>query len=356
MLVIKRFSERKKVFRERKRTEKFVQRGLFFSWEWCSIYRQENTMVTVGGPGGPIYIWGPPGLSKGLRRLTFPFLSFSGEGLSGIEGSRSSFEDSFGAAQEGDVVAKFSKSEFWLQEVHFLGHVVNSNGVHVDPSKIEVVKTWKVPKTPSEIRSFKGLAEESEVRMGREARRGFSDDNLCNASILSLPVEPGDFIHEKNYTTQDLELGAVVFALKTWRHYLYGTKSVIYTDYKSLEHIFDQKELNMRQRRWIELFSDYECEIHYNQGNANVVANALSRKERVKPRRVRAMSKTIQFGVKDKILTTQRSGYQQKDRKPSQNDKTEHGMEKTVQNQGQSPKKPKSESIQKNQQSNRSRN
>ncbi|GJS77587.1 putative reverse transcriptase domain-containing protein [Tanacetum coccineum] len=75
--------------------------------------------------------------------------------------------------------------------------------------------------------------------------------------------------HEKNYTTHDLELGAVVFALKTWRHYLYGTKSVIYTDHKSLQHIFDQKELNMRQRRWIELFSDYECEIRYHPGKAN---------------------------------------------------------------------------------------
>ncbi|GJX30632.1 putative ribonuclease H-like domain-containing protein [Tanacetum coccineum] len=100
-------------------------------------------------------------------------------------------------------------------------------------------------------------------------------------------------IHEKNYTTHDLELGAVVFALKTWRHYLYGIKSVIYTDHKSLQHIFNQKELNMRQRRWIELFSDYECEIRYHPRKANVVADALSRKERVKPRRVRAMSMTI---------------------------------------------------------------
>ncbi|GJS08962.1 reverse transcriptase domain-containing protein [Tanacetum coccineum] len=87
-------------------------------------------------------------------------------------------------------------------------------------------------------------------------------------------------IHEENYTTHDLELGAVVFALKIWRHYLYGTKSVIYTDHKSLQHIFSQKELNMRQRRWIELFSDYDCEIRYHPGKANVVADALSRKER----------------------------------------------------------------------------
>nr|GEX32553.1 hypothetical protein [Tanacetum cinerariifolium] len=88
-------------------------------------------------------------------------------------------------------------------------------------------------------------------------------------------------IQEKNYTTHDLELGAIVFALKIWRHYLYGTKSVIYTDHKSLQHIFDQKELNMRQRRWLELFSDYEIKFH--PGKANVVADALSRKERVKP-------------------------------------------------------------------------
>ncbi|GJX22113.1 putative reverse transcriptase domain-containing protein [Tanacetum coccineum] len=71
-------------------------------------------------------------------------------------------------------------------------------------------------------------------------------------------------IHEKNYTTHDLELGAVVFALKTWRHYLYGMKSVIYTDHKSPHHIFDQKELNMRQRRWIKLFSDFDSEISYH--------------------------------------------------------------------------------------------
>ncbi|GJW82217.1 putative reverse transcriptase domain-containing protein [Tanacetum coccineum] len=116
-------------------------------------------------------------------------------------------------------------------------------------------------------------------------------------------------IHEKNYTTHDLELGAVVFALKTWRHYLYGTKSVIYTDHKSLQHIFDQKELNMRQRRWIELFSDYECEIRYHPGKANVVADALSRKERVKPRRVRAMAMTIQSRVKEMILAAQSEAF-----------------------------------------------
>ncbi|GJV10744.1 putative reverse transcriptase domain-containing protein [Tanacetum coccineum] len=112
-------------------------------------------------------------------------------------------------------------------------------------------------------------------------------------------------IHEKNYTTYVLELGAVVFALKTWRHYLYRTKSVIYTDHKSLQHIFDQKELNMRQQRWIKLFSDYDCEIRCHPLKVNVVANVLRRKERVKPRRVQEMYMTIQSSVKDNILVAQ---------------------------------------------------
>ncbi|GJT42987.1 putative reverse transcriptase domain-containing protein [Tanacetum coccineum] len=179
------------------------------------------------------------------------------------------------------LYAKFSKCEFWLQEVHFLRHVVNHYVIHVDPSKIEAVKSWKAPTTPSK-------------------------DNLCNAPILTLSDRVEDFVvyydassqglgcvlmqrdkviayaskqlkrHERNYTTHDLELGAVVFALKIWRHYLYGTKSIIYTDHKSLRHIFDQKELNMHQRRWLELFSDYECEIKYHPGKANVVADALT--------------------------------------------------------------------------------
>nr|GEV86623.1 putative reverse transcriptase domain-containing protein [Tanacetum cinerariifolium] len=113
-------------------------------------------------------------------------------------------------------------------------------------------------------------------------------------------------IHEKNYTTHDLELGAVVFAFKIWRHYLYGTKSFIYMDHKSLQHIFSQKELNMRQRRWIKLFSDYDCEICYHPSKANVVADALSRKERVKPKRVRAMNMILQSSIKGRILAAQK--------------------------------------------------
>ncbi|GKF19190.1 putative reverse transcriptase domain-containing protein [Tanacetum coccineum] len=90
-------------------------------------------------------------------------------------------------------------------------------------------------------------------------------------------------IHEKNYTIHDLELEAVVFALKMWRHYLYDTKCVVFTDHNSLQPILDQKELNMRQHRWLELLSDYDCKIHYHPGKANMVADALSQKERNKP-------------------------------------------------------------------------
>ncbi|GJW49674.1 putative reverse transcriptase domain-containing protein [Tanacetum coccineum] len=89
--------------------------------------------------------------------------------------------------------------------------------------------------------------------------------------------------HEENYTTHDLELAAVVFALKIWRHYLYGTKCTVFTDHKSLQHILDQKELNIRQRLWLELLADYDCEIRYHLGKANVVADVLSQEERIKP-------------------------------------------------------------------------
>ncbi|GKB26379.1 putative reverse transcriptase domain-containing protein [Tanacetum coccineum] len=112
-------------------------------------------------------------------------------------------------------------------------------------------------------------------------------------------------IHEKNYTTHDLELGSVVFALKIWRNYLYRTKYTVFTDHKSLQLILDQKELNMRQRRWLELLSDYDCGICYHPGKANVVANALSRKEQIEPLRVRALLMTIGLDLPERILEAQ---------------------------------------------------
>ena len=84
--------------------------------------------------------------------------------------------------------------------------------------------------------------------------------------------------HEKNYPTHDLELAKIVFALKIWRHYLYGEKCFIYTDHKSLKYLPSQQELNLRQRRWMELIKDYDCVIDYHSGKANLVADALSRK------------------------------------------------------------------------------
>ncbi|GJS27624.1 putative reverse transcriptase domain-containing protein [Tanacetum coccineum] len=148
------------------------------------------------------------------------------------------------------LYAKFSKCEFWLQEVHFLGHVVNHNGIHVDPGKIEAVKNCKAPTTPSEIRSFLGL-------VGRRFQT--LKDNLCNAPILSLP---------DGYSCKEA-------------------------------------------RRWIELFNDYECEIRYHLCKGNVVADALSRKERVKPKRVQVMAMIIQIGVKRMILASKSEAFKQ---------------------------------------------
>nr|GEV27968.1 retrovirus-related Pol polyprotein from transposon 17.6 [Tanacetum cinerariifolium] len=161
------------------------------------------------------------------------------------------------------LFAKFSKYELWLQEVRFLEYVVNNDDIYVDSSYYRrfIANFPKIakPLTPLTQKNRKGkvIAYESQQLK----------------------------IRKKNYTTHDFKMGAVVFAFKTWRHYFYRTKSIIYTDHKSLQYIFDQKELNMQQRRWIELFSDYDCEIRYHPGKANVVADALSRKETVKPRR-----------------------------------------------------------------------
>jgi hypothetical protein len=86
--------------------------------------------------------------------------------------------------------------------------------------------------------------------------------------------------HEVNYPVHDLELAAVLFALRVWRHYLYGSRVQIFTNHKSLKYLMSQKELNMRQRRWVELIKDYDCIIDYHPGKANVVAYALSRKDK----------------------------------------------------------------------------
>ncbi|KAI3732508.1 hypothetical protein L1987_63713 [Smallanthus sonchifolius] len=221
------------------------------------------------------------------------------------------------------LYAKFSKCEFWIREVQFLGHVVNEKGIHVDSSKIEAIKNWAAPTTPTEVRQFLGLAgyyrrfiegfskiaqpltaltQKGKVyNWGDNQEPGLCLDATRKGNRIRVTSIKGS--REKNYTTHDLELGAVVFALKIWRHYLYGTKCTIYTDHKSLQHIFEQ-ELNMRQRRWVEILNDYDCVIRYHPGKANVVADALSRKE-TKPKRVRALQLTIHPGLPDKIRSAQ---------------------------------------------------
>nr|GEV89013.1 putative reverse transcriptase domain-containing protein [Tanacetum cinerariifolium] len=212
-----------------------------------------------------------------------------------------------------ELYAKFSKCELWISRVHFLGHVIDCRGF----SKITKSMTKL---TQKDVKFDWGNKQEAA--------------KLCSAPILALPEGSKDFVvycdasiqslgavlmqrekviayasrqlkvHEKNYTTHDLELGTVVFALKIWKHYLYGTKCTVFTDHKSLQHILDQKELNMRQRRWLELLSDYDCEIRYHLGKANVVADALSRKERV-PLRVQALVMTIGLDLPKQILKAQ---------------------------------------------------
>ena len=107
---------------------------------------------------------------------------------------------------------------------------------------------------------------------------------------------------ERNYPTHDMELAAVIFALKIWRHYLYGKEFEVYSDHKSLKYIFTQRDLNMRQRRWMEFLEDYDFTLHYHHGKANVVADALSRKSRgalasIASREWRMLEAVGQFGL-----------------------------------------------------------
>ncbi|GJV23379.1 putative reverse transcriptase domain-containing protein [Tanacetum coccineum] len=165
------------------------------------------------------------------------------------------------------LYAKFSKCEFWILKVHFLGHVIDSRGrERVLVNKEEVVSCANSGTTKRKRRlcghcdaSHKDLGV---VLMQREKVIAYASRQLK--------------VHEKNYTTHDLELRSVVFALKIWRHYLYGTRCTVFTDHKSLQHILDQKELNMRQHRWLKLLSGYDCDIRYHPGKANIVADALS--------------------------------------------------------------------------------
>ncbi|GKE48586.1 putative reverse transcriptase domain-containing protein, partial [Tanacetum coccineum] len=186
------------------------------------------------------------------------------------------------------LYAKFSKCEFWIPKVQFLGLAGYYRRFIEGFSKIAKSMTKLTQKG---IKFDWGEKEENAFQLIKQ--------KLCSAPILALPEGSEYFvvywdashkglcavlmlrekviayasrqlkIHEKNYTTHDLELGSVVFALKIWRHYLYGTRCTVFTDHKSLQHILDQKELNMRQCRWLELLSHYDCDIRYHPGKAN---------------------------------------------------------------------------------------
>ncbi|RVX00153.1 Retrovirus-related Pol polyprotein from transposon 17.6 [Vitis vinifera] len=207
--------------------------------------------------------------------------------------------------RDKQLYAKLKKCEFWLDRISFLGHVVSIDGISVDPGKVDVVANWRRPSTVTEIQSFLGLAGYyrrfiegfSKIALPltkltqKRVKFEWSDDCECSfqelknrlvsAPILTIPSGSGGFVlkpYERNYPTHDLELAVVVFALKIWRHFLFGETCEIFTDHKSLKYLFSQKELNMRQRRWIELLKDYDCIIQYHPGKANVVADALNRK------------------------------------------------------------------------------
>ncbi|GKE47529.1 putative reverse transcriptase domain-containing protein [Tanacetum coccineum] len=189
-----------------------------------------------------------------------------------------------------ELYAKFSKCEFWLPKVQFHGHVIDSQGIHVDPAKIESIKDWASPKTPTEIQQFLGLVgyyrrfikgfltmakpmtklTQKKVKFiwgdKQEAAFQLLRQKLCSAPILALPEGSEDFIAYCDASIKGL--GVVLM--------------------KREKHILNQKEFNMRQRRWLELLNDYDCEIHYHPGKANVIADALSRKERIKPLRTEA--------------------------------------------------------------------
>ncbi|GJV15973.1 putative reverse transcriptase domain-containing protein [Tanacetum coccineum] len=154
------------------------------------------------------------------------------------------------------LYTKFSKCDFWLLKVQFLSHVINSEGIHVDPAKIESIKDWASPKTPSEIRQFLGLAEKA------EAAFQLLKQKLCSALILALPEGSGDFVVYCDASHKGL--GAVL--MQKGIVIAYASRQL-----KSLQHNLDQKDLNMRQRRWLELLSDYDCEIRYHPGKANVI-------------------------------------------------------------------------------------
>jgi hypothetical protein len=232
--------------------------------------------------------------------------------------------------RENRLYAKLSKCEFWMKQVAFLGHVISKGGISMDPSKVQDVLSWNTPTSVDDIRSFLGLVgyyqrfiegfskKSKPMTELLEKDKKFEWTPACEASFQELKkrlttapilvmsdmeksfsiycdvsgqglgcvlVQYGHVVayasrqlrkHEAHYPTYDLELAAIVHALKIWRRYLMGKRCELYTDHKSLKYIFTQSDLNLRKRRWLELIKDYDLRINYHPGKANVVAEALS--------------------------------------------------------------------------------
>ncbi|XXG76914.1 hypothetical protein AAC387_Pa08g1175 [Persea americana] len=214
--------------------------------------------------------------------------------------------------RDNQLYAKLRKCEFWLEQVAFLGHIISKEGLAVDPANIDAIIKGERPKNATEIESFLGLPgyyirfvqgfSSISAPLTKLTRKNvpFVWNEKCEASfeelkgkltlapILTLPSSSGGFVvytdasnvglgcvlmqngkviaygsrqlkeHEKDYATHDLELATVVFALKMWRHYVYGEKFKVRSDHRSLQYLFSQKELNMRQRRWMAYVKDYD--------------------------------------------------------------------------------------------------
>ncbi|KAA3488091.1 reverse transcriptase [Gossypium australe] len=190
-----------------------------------------------------------------------------------------------------------------VHRLSFLGHIVSASGIRVDPSKISDILDWKPPRNVSEVRSFLGLAgyyrrfKDAIFEWSDKCQKSFDQLKtlLTEALVLVQPESGKEFVvysdaslnglgcvlmqeGKVNYPTHDLELAAVVFALKIWCHYLYCEKCHVFSDHKSLKYLMTQKDLSLHQRRWLELLKYYELVIDYHPGKANVVADALSRK------------------------------------------------------------------------------
>jgi hypothetical protein len=234
--------------------------------------------------------------------------------------------------RENQLYAKLNKCEFWLNGVPFLSHIISKGGIFVDPSKVNDVLSWNTPQNVLDIRSFLGLAgyyrrfiegfskiskpmtellvkgKTFEWTPRREASFQEFKKKLTTTPVLTMPdmeksfsiycdasdqglgcvlMQDGHVVvyalrqlrkHKEKYPTLDLELAIMVYALKIWNHYIIGKRWEFYSDHKSLKYIFTQPDLNLRQRRWLELIKNYNLGINYHPGKANVIAYALSRR------------------------------------------------------------------------------